>query len=597
MNITVTSSGAELKSAVLTPILESDGLTIYHAVFTFANEDARGDIRLTAECPMHGHLSTFTPLVFRESGMHQIFGCLNTRSEFFYNAPFVSAVRDGHDNHATLAVSDAVHTCHYTLSVRDFEEREKICITVDLPGANAHPVRTGRYELYLYADERPRSMTDTMADLSKWFRQFYPDRHPILPAAEEPLYSSWYNFHQHPTGTLLEKELAIAADLGMRTLIIDDGWQFDGNGTGSYIDCGDWEISTEKFPDFGGFVRKTHALGFKTMLWFTVPFVGYNSRAYQKLKDFILYDSEGFGAGVLDVRYAHVRRHIIEVYAHFIRTYDLDGLKLDFIDSFAYHPSMAPVNERMDVPSLSLAVTTLLTELDETLRAIKPDLLIEFRQNYVGPAVTPYCQMLRVADCAFAPDVNRVGAADLRLLNRPLAVHSDMLYWAHDETDENVARQLLAVLFTVPQISVMLSGTAPSHLAVIRSFLAYHTANRDVLLHGKLDFAGMDRGYPMVSSEKDGKTITALYQPLVVHHHGGLHDIHNATSGTDLAAINHTDHDCSVLIHSITGATVARLTVAPGAALLTVPVGGYAEFFDLPAEEHKISTTKNGSCF
>ncbi len=576
------ASGHHLKSAILSPVSRSEGLVIYRAEFTFEDENCMGDVHLDIECPMHGHLSTFTPLVFRESAMHQGFGCLNTRSEFFFNAPFVSAVRDGHVNHATVAVSDAVNTCRYTLSVRDFEEREEIRFTVDLPAAEAHPARTGQYELFIYIDERPRSMTDTMADLAAWFRQFYPARHPLMPAAEEPLYSSWYNFHQHPNAALLERELAIAAELGMRTLIIDDGWQFDGNGVGSYNDCGDWKISKGKFPDFGSFVRKTHELGFKTMLWFPVPFVGYNTQAYQTFKDFILYEPGGFGAGVLDVRYAHVRRHIIEIFAHFIRTYDLDGLKLDFIDSFAYHPSMPPANERMDVPCLSQAVIALLDEMDEALRAIKPDLLIEFRQNYVGPAVTRYCQMLRVGDCAFAADVNRVGAADLRLLDRPIAIHSDMLYWAHDETDENVARQLLSVLFCVPQISVLLSETAASHLDVIRAFLSYHTANRDVLLHGKLNFAGMDRGYPMVSSEKDGKIVTALYQPLVVHYRGGLHDIHNATDGTEIAVLNHTDHDCPVQIRSMTGVTLESQTIAPGVALLQIPVGGRAELGDMP---------------
>lgn len=41
---------------------------------------------------------------------------------------------------------------------------------------------------------------------------------------------------------------AIAARLGMKTLILDDGWQSDGIHQG-YSFCGDWQISSRRFPN------------------------------------------------------------------------------------------------------------------------------------------------------------------------------------------------------------------------------------------------------------------------------------------------------------------------------------------------------------
>ncbi len=568
----VTCPQNTLAGYTITPTSEVEGQSIYHALFRFADTTATGTVEFYVDFPMHGHLSTFTPLVYRDGAVHQWFAPTRTRSDFFYNSPFLSAVNNGHDNYVTLALSDAINTAHFALGVRDFDEQEKIRITVTLPPMAE---RTGQFELDIYIDERAHPMADTLSDLREWFRGYYPDRYSCPAAAEEPLYSSWYNFHQHPNQALLDKELDIAAEVGMRTLIIDDGWQYDGLGTGDYRDCGDWAVSAEKFPDMKAFVARAHARSVKVMLWFPVPFVGKNTEAYQQFKDRLLY--ENGDAGILDVRYAEVRAHIVGFLSRFVCDYDLDGLKLDFIDSFVNHPAMPTANDAMDQPVLGRAVIALLEELDEALRAIRPEVLLEYRQNYVGPAITRYGNMLRVADCAFAPDVNRVGAADLRLLNYKLAVHSDMLYWAQDETPENVARQLLCTLFAVPQISVLLTRVPESHRAVIREFLRYHNENRKILLRGRFDFAGMDRGYPMISASDEHKTITALYQPLVIHYKGGQHDILNATPGDEVTVVNDTSLPCSARLFGATGECIGKLTLMLGAHCLSLPIGGRIE--------------------
>ncbi len=573
--ILVTCPAGNLIEHSITPLRTEDALTVYHAAFAFDDVTGSGDIILSMDFPMHGHLSSFTPLLCRESAMHQWFAPTRVRSDFFYNSPFLTAVRDGHDNYVTVALSDAVNTTYISLGVQDFDEQEKIRFTISLPPM---ATRQGAFELDIYIDERDRPMTDTMASLSDWFRGYYPDRFPCPPAAEEPLYSSWYNFHQHPQAALLDRELDIAAEIGMRTLIIDDGWQYDGHGTGDYRDCGDWAVSSEKFPDLKAFTARAHARGIKTMLWFPVPFVGVQTEAYRRFQDKLLYENPD--AGILDVRYREVRAHIVAFLAGFLRDYDLDGLKLDFIDSFVHHPAMPPANDTMDQPVLGQAVTSLLEELDASLRAIRPDVLLEYRQNYVGPAITRYGNMLRVADCAFAPDTNRIGAADLRLLDYRLAVHSDMLYWATDEREENVARQLLSVLFAVPQISVLLTRVPDTHRAIIRAFLNYHTANRTTLLHGRFDFIGMDRGYPLISVQDDRKTITALYQPLTAPYTGGKHDIFNATPQPGITVLNRTEHPVLSRSISATGDCLNTQMLPIGATFLDLPIGGRLEIED-----------------
>jgi alpha-galactosidase len=56
-------------------------------------------------------------------------------------------------------------------------------------------------------------------------------------------------------------------------------------------------------------------------------------------------------------------------------------------------------DERRDYHSLEDAVDALMAETADTLRGINPEVLIEFRQRYVGPAIRKYGNMLRVKDC------------------------------------------------------------------------------------------------------------------------------------------------------------------------------------------------------
>ena len=93
----------------------------------------------------------------------------------------------------------------------------------------------------------------------------------------------WYNFHQNVFAKDIEAELEIAAKLGMKTIIVDDGWQTDDTNRG-YAFCGDCDISRRRFPDMAAHVKRAHALGVKYMVWYSVPFIGHKSANFARFK-------------------------------------------------------------------------------------------------------------------------------------------------------------------------------------------------------------------------------------------------------------------------------------------------------------------------
>ncbi len=428
-------------------------------------------------------------------------------SELSSSAPIYCFYNSSGVNRYACIASDAVTRIEWNFGVHE-EDATILCrLTIDLGVA----VRDGRYEITLCEITRPLKFGDVLRIASRWWREecgYHPMDVPEI--GREPFYSCWYSLHQNVTTESIELEAKLAKDYGMRTIIVDDGWQTDDNNRG-YTYCGDWEVCRNKIPDMAGHVTKVHKLGMKYMIWFSVPFVGIKSKHWEHFKDKILYYIEPMGAGVLDPRYKEVRDYLENIYVGAMKDWNLDGIKLDFIDSFEVKKETAVLNEQMDVPDLQKAIQRLMTEIKDGIRAVKPDALIEFRQSYIGPAIHTFGNLFRVLDCPCDPITNRVGIIDMRLLGGYSAVHSDMLLWNNADLPETVANQIINILFGVPQISVHLENLPEEHKKVLKFWLDFMKKNEKILQESDLQAGPPQELYPYVIAEKGRKAIAVIY--------------------------------------------------------------------------------------
>ncbi len=392
------------------------------------------------------------------------------------------------------------------------------------------------------------------------------------PSAFEPVYSTWYSYHQQVTPELLY-EIQEAAKLGMKTVIVDDGWQTDDNSRG-YAYCGDWRIAESKIPDMRSFVEKVHEAGMKIMLWYSVPFVGVHSQAWEKYKEQFLYDNSG-ECGALDPRYPKVREHLISVYEQAVREWDLDGLKLDFIDSFSLNEKSKISHEEMDMLSLEQAVCTLLAQIYERLRTIKPDILIEFRQSYVGPAMLASGNMMRAADCPMDALQNRIRTVNLRLTSGKTAVHSDMLMWDYEDSAESAANQFINILFSVPQISMRLNELSKEHYAMLAFYLKLWRKHRKTITEGELHALHPEANYTLVYTEKDNSMVAAAYSDKLLCPDENIRDLVfvNGT-GTDVLYLETERERYQYHIYDCMGRLAESGSAKKGLKKLAVPAAG-----------------------
>lgn len=524
----VTEAKDALSVAKISPISEKDGVYVYKADFVFANGLKSGTIGVTVRFPMKNILQVYSPVSYfkRNRMVWQWFNPSSVISSFASGMPSLSAVREGKNNYVTVAASDADHKCTVEFFADDFFGNDEVAFRFWL---FQNEEKRNSYSVFIRIDERDILLSQTLKEQTAWFGEFYPQPKDYPEASEYPLYSTWYNYHQNPSSSEILEELKIARDIGFKSVILDDGWQMDGPGNSIYDECGDWGFSKEKFPDPTGFVESVHALGMKIALWYPVPFVGFKTKDFQRFKDKILY-SESYDAGVLDVRYKEVRDYIINNVKK-LMGYGFDGMKLDFIDSFTLKKTSAPFNpETMDFEDVTVATVRLISDLHDAIKEINSEAMIELRQDDVGPSIARFGNMLRVGDCAFDSITNRIGIADMRMLGYNLAVHSDMLYWTKTETDENVSKQLLNIMYGVPQISVLLKKTAASHLRLIKNFIEYWEENKTILLHGEFFAEGEECTYSILSAKGKSKDIVTLYLKNHYEYYGKRTDLFNGTN-------------------------------------------------------------------
>lgn len=428
-------------------------------------------------------------------------------SSFSTGLPIRSNFDDNEMNVATWAVSDALNMIKFATRINMVDENDHgvkfRAVFFSEPSAPAK-----RYETKLRLDMRRVFWADAISDSVKWIADV-SSRYPAVPpeSAYWPLYSSWYVFRSNVTQDAMEREIERAAKLGMKVAILDDGWQRD---------RGAWVINTDKFPDMKGHVRRVKKMGIKYMLWFALPHIRMDSPVFEKFKDKLLWDGpDGWNDYIFDPRYPEVRKHIAGRLAELARDYGFDGFKLDFIDQFVmrYPDPPAKYNYKdCDTKSVPEATEKLLKEIREELDKVRPGMLIEFRQRYIGPVVRQYGNMLRANDCPGDYMANRYRTLALRIISPGSAVHSDMLLWRNDDKASDVKRQIWNVIFSVVQYSAYLKNLPEEHKKAIRETIKFAEEHRDTLLFGRLIPHHPELGYPCVEAESAEKRIVVVYQ-------------------------------------------------------------------------------------
>lgn len=428
-------------------------------------------------------------------------------------APVFSLYNLAGTNTCTWAASEVIHD---TDTGGDYRSGGSFCCDFKVVGSSVGFVID--YEVTIRFDFRRIPYYEALADVTRYWETLPGCKPcPVPAAARKPLLSSWYVYEIRFDAEDFEKNCEEGVKIGFETAIMDDGWQTSQT-TAGYQNNGDWEVCEEKIPDLKSHVKRIHAMGMKYMAWFSVPFVGIESKAYQCFKDMLLPGRDGAQWYSFDMRFPEVREYLVSRFVDFVERYDVDGLKMDFICSCNDHNPAADImaDGRRDCVSIGEGMCKLLDVATTRLKTMNPDFLVEFRQAYTGPAMRAYGNMLRAVDCANSLGDNRVRTLDLRLLAGNTAVHADPITWHDDDPDHSAAMQIIHTLFSVPQISRRMSELSESHRNMLKQQLNFVKEHEDVLQLGELRPLYPHLLYPLVVARNDQKMVIAFYADMPI---------------------------------------------------------------------------------
>ena len=495
-------------------------------------------------------------------------------SELAYNMPIAVGFNSAGVAPVAMACSEAMEHLVFGLYAE-----ERSCDVIGRCEFFTKPtVARKEYVAKVMLDRRGRDWAETVTSCSRWVAKENGFKTAYAPeSAFDPLYSTWYAFLQDVHADELEEEAKLAAGIGMKTMILDDGWQ-KVESKGFYTATGDWMPVKSRFPDMKAHVAKVHAAGLKYMLWLSVPFMGCEAKNYQRFKKMLLTDGD---TGVLDPRFPEVREYLISTYERAVGEWGFDGLKLDFIDSFglpAEDPALKDDFAGRDFRSVPEALNRLMKDVRARLVKINPDVLLEFRQHYCGPAILQYGNMIRAADCPADPTANRRRICDLRLTSDTIAVHSDMLVWSGNETPEGAALPILNVLFSTIQYSMILAKVSPEHRRVIASWLRFSQEHRAALLKGAFRPHHPEQGYTWIEGESADERVIAVYADDVCTRAGAADRpvfLVNAT-GRAGVLVELAAKPEKVEYFDVFGEKTGEAAPSSGLVRLAVPASGYA---------------------
>ncbi len=431
------------------------------------------------------------------------------KSRLSIDAPLFTVF--GHDDSNTMTISclNLIDEIHVEANIQEEDNHIHFTISLDL-----QLIRENIQSLVFRFDMRSDQYSTIIQKHAHWMAshgELKPTHVPL--AAKVPLYSTWYSYHQDLSISSLLEECKLSKTLGYELIIIDDGWQTLDDNRG-YDYTGDW--NPDRIVDMSGFVQQVHKLGMKLMLWYSVPFCGVKSDAYQEFKGKFLTENHHW-APVFDPRFPEVRNYLVGKYVNAMLDWHIDGFKLDFIDDFKVYPETELHElEGRDTINVNEGVSFLIKEIASALQAINPDVLIEFRQQYISPALRHLGNMFRAFDCPNDAVMNRVRTTDVKLLCGESAVHSDMFTWHNDESTEIAALQITNILFSVPQISVRLANQSQDKIEMIKFLTGYWREHKHILLDGDFMAHKPCTNYTILEASADNHKIIGLYDDHVI---------------------------------------------------------------------------------
>jgi len=350
------------------------------------------------------------------------------------------------------------------------------------------------------------------------YAKFVEDKEALEPLAApehclSPVWCSWYAYRNGVTQAGILSNATIAKTIGVETIIIDLGW-FIPELEPWCTYAGSWSPAQDKFPDLPGLINQIQRMGLRCMLWVSPPLLGQKAKCFDRQEQLLAKRGASDEISWLCPKSKESAEVMADVCEQLMRTYNPDGLKIDFLDQVRPVQECAGTHPHQ-FDTFGEGMAHCMRRMSEAILAVKPDAIIEYRQDYANIYTRQFANCFRGNDAPYDFDHIRRETALLAPLHGQTPIHSDYALWHEEESLPNKAIMLASIMMgSVPTLSHNLTALPQGDLDLIVSWLRFYRQWQDVLTVPTPVYLSHDAHYSLVRLSREGKTVLGIFTPI-----------------------------------------------------------------------------------
>jgi alpha-galactosidase len=465
--------------------------------FSFARDDGREIDVESVEVRFTVPIANFSKVIFPDGGREYVF----TDKAVFLRSK-VTLVSAPNDGHPFVALADQTGAVVYSYGLVSFL-RESVCRCVD-PLLSARKAMRGGHDVLTLAFRLPgdgwrygktAAVRETVFRSCKqptWFhalrrytdlcRRHHGVTYPLQPKAYDPTWCTWTAWcSDRMNDDTVLANARLAKSLGIRSIILDDGWFGPGLDTDDRpLNIGDYDADPAKFRNLPALIEQLHGMDLDALLWYAPTCISPDSKTYARFKDHLVCHK---GVPVMAPNGFYnlcpcdpaVRAHVRAETERMLTVFGVDGFKVDLYNTLPVTPCDAA--HAHESGSLIEGVRNLEKEIWEVMKRLRPGGTVELKQNYANVISAQWGTMVRAGDTAYDVDTDFHRCAYLQAY-APVT-HNDYFACSIHDTPRDLAVMMIKFITGgVPTFSMDLVRQPPATLAVIRAWLAFYEARR-----------------------------------------------------------------------------------------------------------------------
>lgn len=293
----------------------------------------------------------------------------------------------------------------------------------------------------------------------------------------EPLWCSWTDWHSdNVTEAVILENVKQGVSLGIKNYIIDDGWFGPGldSNMDTALNIGDWDVDPAKIKDLKALNHEIRKLGGRPLIWCAPHAVGAIAKCRNERLKYLCKDKNGElietknKFNVLCFRNAEAREIMANICVRLAIDFDTDGAKYDVFNCIPGKKCYSD-NHDHDTDSMIEGLYKLLELIWKKIKRIKPNYIIELKQNYGGSYLAQFGSMMRAGDTPYNIDGNYCRTAMLQGYT-PYTINDYQTITNQDKVEFSALMVIKMMAVGIPSYSMDMTSLSQEHMSMLKNY-------------------------------------------------------------------------------------------------------------------------------